>query len=317
MRLLITGGAGTLGAAIVDRMLEKGGVEILALDNFATGARGNLPDAAPHFEFREGSVEDKAFVDKVFADFKPTHVIHSAAAYKDPDDWASDARTNVEGSINVAKAALAAGVRRLVNFQTALCYGRPDQVPIPSDAPTRPFTSYGVSKTAGEQILLMSGLNVVSLRLSNITGPRLAIGPIPTFYQRIKAGKGCFCSDTVRDFMDQDDFLDFLELALDENAPRGVFNVSTGEGRTIKDIFDVVADHLGVTVDPPPPITPPGEDDVQAVVLDPTETEKAFGWKARRGFDETMRRMLAWYDEHGVQAVFAHLKAPPQAQESK
>lgn len=315
MRLLITGGAGTLGAAIVDRMLDKGGVEILALDNFATGNRGNLPEAGTHFAFREGSIEDKAFVDEAFADFKPTHVIHAAAAYKDPDDWTADARTNVEGSINVAKAAMATGVKRLVNFQTALCYGRPDSVPIPATAPTRPFTSYGVSKTAGEQVMLMSGLNVVSLRLSNITGPRLAIGPIPTFYQRIKAGKACFCSDTVRDFMDQDDFLDFLELALDENAPRGVFNVSTGEGRTIKDIFDVVADHLGVTPEPPP-ITPPGDDDVQAVVLDPSATEAAFGWTAKRGFDETMRRMLAWYDQHGVQAVFAHLKAPPQTKDA-
>jgi UDP-glucose 4-epimerase len=313
MRLLITGGAGTLGAAIIDRMLERGDVDILALDNFATGSRDNLPADAPHLELREGSVADKAFVDKAFADFKPTHVIHSAAAYKDPDDWASDAETNVLGSIHVAKAALEAGVKRLVNFQTALCYGRPDAVPIPSSAPTRPFTSYGVSKTAGEQVFLMSGLNVISLRLSNITGPRLAIGPIPTFYQRLKAGKACFCSDTVRDFMDQEDFLDFLDLALAEEAPQGVFNVGTGEGRTIKDIFDVVADHLGVTPEPPP-ITPPGADDVKAVVLDPAATEAAFGWKAKIGFEETMRRMLRWYDENGVLAVYAHLKAPPQAQ---
>ena len=312
MRLLITGGAGTLGAAIVDRMLERGGVQILALDNLATGARGNLPDAAPGFEFREGSVEDQAFVAQAFADFAPTHVVHSAAAYKDPDDWASDARTNVEGSAHVAKAALASGVKRLVNFQTALCYGRPDAVPIPVDAPTRPFTSYGITKTAGEQFMLMSGLNVASLRLSNITGPRLAIGPIPTFYQRLKAGKACFCSDTVRDFMDQDDFLDFLDLALDEAAPQGVFNVSTGEGRTIKDIFDLVADHLGVTPEAPP-ILPPGPDDVQTVVLDPSATEAAFRWKARRSFDETMRRMLAWYDTNGVLAVYAHLKAPTAA----
>jgi UDP-glucose 4-epimerase len=315
MRLLITGGAGTLGAAIIDRLVERGGIEILALDNFATGSRDNLAPGAPGLELREGSVADKAFIDRAFADFKPTHVIHSAAAYKDPDDWASDAQTNVLGAIHVAKAALEAGVKRLINFQTALCYGRPDSVPIKIDNPTRPFTSYGVSKTAGEQILLMSGLNVVSLRLSNITGPRLAIGPIPTFYQRLKAGKACFCSDTVRDFMDQDDFLDFLELTLDEAGPRGVFNVSTGEGRTIKDVFDVVANHLGVTP-PAPPITPPGADDVQAVVLDPTATEAAFNWKAKVGFEETMRKMLHWYDAHGVLAVYAHLKAPPQTEKA-
>ncbi len=105
-------------------------------------------------------------------------------------------------------------MERLVNFQTALCYGRPDATPIPVTAPTRPFTSYGVSKTAGEHYVLMSGLNAVSLRLGNITGPRLSIGPIPTFYTRLKAGKGCFCSDTTRDFLDMEDFFSFLDLAV-------------------------------------------------------------------------------------------------------
>ena len=91
-------------------------------------------------------------------------------------------------------------MEKVINFQTSLCFGRPENLPIPSDHPERPFTSYGISKTAGEMYLLQSGLNVISLRLANITGPRLAIGPIPTFYERLRAGKSCFCSDTKRDF---------------------------------------------------------------------------------------------------------------------
>ena len=55
--------------------------------------------------------------------------------------------------------------------------------------PTRPFTSYGISKTAGEAYLAISDLPLDSLRLANISGPRLAIGPIPTFYKRLKAGQ--------------------------------------------------------------------------------------------------------------------------------
>ena len=54
---------------------------------------------------------------------------------------------------------------RILNFQTVLCYGRPDTVPIPVDHPLRPFTSYGISKVAGEQYLAMSGLPFASLRL--------------------------------------------------------------------------------------------------------------------------------------------------------
>lgn len=310
MRILITGGAGTLGSGLTERYLE-GGHDVLVIDNFATGQRGSLPDAHPKMTVLAGSIADRVLVDKAFAEFKPSHVVHSAAAYKDPADWLEDARTNVEGTINVVHAAKAAGVARLVNFHTALGYGRPDQVPIPVDAPARPFTSYGISKQAGENYLAMSGLPFVSLRLANVTGPRLAIGPIPTFYTRLKAGKGCFCSKTIRDFLDMDDFFDVMDLVMADGAPTGVFNVSTGTGHTIKEIFDIVVDHLGIVLTEPVPEVEPGADDVPAVVLDPSATMAALDWKPRYTFEQTIRRMLAWYDAHGVTAIYSHLKAPP------
>jgi UDP-glucose 4-epimerase len=307
MKLLITGGAGCLGSNLIERYLPQGH-EILVIDNFATGKRQVVPPVKG-LEVVEGSVADAALVDATFARFKPTHVIHSAAAYKDPSDWAEDTRSNVLGSINVAKASIASGVKRLVNFQTALCYGRPKQVPIPVTHPTAPFTSYGISKTAGEAFIVNAGLPVVSLRLANICGPRLAIGPIPTFYTRLKAGKSCFCSDTVRDFLDMTDFFTVVDRVLEEDAPTGVFNVSTGEGRSIHDVFVAVAKYLGM--EPPEvPIVPPGADDVPAVVLDPSETTRVLGWRAKLGFEDTIRRQLEWYDKHGVTDIFSHLAAP-------
>ncbi|PHS38651.1 MAG: nucleotide sugar epimerase [Robiginitomaculum sp.] len=310
MRLLITGGAGCLGANIIDHFLPRAGVEILVLDNFATGYRQSLPQDASNLSIVEGSVANKQQVDDVFDAFKPTHVIHSAAAYKNPDDWQEDINTNVLGSLYVARAAERVGVKRLVNFQTSLTFGRPETTPIPNGAPSKPFTSYGVSKTAGEQIMLAANLNVVSLRLSNITGPRLSIGPIPTFYTRLKAGKGCFCSDTYRDFMDMSDFIKFLDLALDENAPQGVFNVGTGESKSIEDVFDQAVAYLGISMDEPVPVVPAGEDDVKTVVLDASETQKAFNWKAEVSFEDTIRKMYEWYDEFGVTAIFSHVKKP-------
>ena len=311
MRILITGGAGCLGSNLVERYVAAG-YEVLTIDNFATGRREVLPPVKG-LQVTEGSIADAALVERCFAAFQPTHVIHAAAAYKDPDDWAEDSRTNVLGSVNVAKAAQRHGVRRLVNFQTALCYGRPETVPIPIDHPLRPFTSYGISKTAGEQYLLaLTEVPVVSLRLANVTGPRLAIGPIPTFYKRLKAGQSCFCSDTERDFLDMEDFFTATDAALADGAPTGPFNISTGEGRSIKDVFDAVAGHLGAEPESPVPVVPPGADDVRAVVLDPSRSEAQLGWKASVGFAESIRRVLAWYDEHGVGAVFSHL-APPGA----
>lgn len=307
MRILVTGGAGCLGSSLVERYHPRGH-DILVVDNFATGRREVVPEMAG-LAVACGSVADRELVDRLFDRFAPTHVVHAAAAYKDPNDWREDARTNIVGTINVVEASRRARTARFVYLQTALCYGRPTVLPVPVDHPLAPFTSYGISKTAGEAYALMSDLPIVSLRLANITGPRLAIGPIPTFYKRLKADQGCFCSDTVRDFLDMEDFLSLMDLVL-EGAGAGAYNVSTGEGYAIKEIFDIVADHLGITSPAPVPIVPPAPDDVPAMVLDPGRTFREFGWTPRHGFAATIRRMLAWYDAHGVSDIYTHLRGP-------
>jgi UDP-glucose 4-epimerase len=308
LRIFITGGAGCLGSSLTERYLERGD-EVLVLDNFATGHHGSLPEGHKNLTVVEGSVADATLMSKLVAAFKPSYIIHSAASYKDPENWIEDTNVNVEGTINAVRAAQTAGVRRFINFHTALGYGRPDVVPIPVTAPMKPFTSYAISKQAGENYLTLSGLPFVSLRLANVTGPRLAIGPIPTFYKRLKAGQRCFCSRTIRDFVDMEDFLVIVDMALEDAAPTGFFNVSTGEGHSVRDIFDIVVDHLGVTLNDPVDEVDPGANDVPAVVLDPAYTIKMFHWTPRYSFEETVRRTLKWYDRHGVAAIYSHLSA--------
>ena len=307
MRLLITGGAGCLGSNLIERYFPQGH-EICVIDNFVTGKREVIPPQQG-LTVVEGSIADADLVNRTFEAFQPTHVIHSAAAYKDPMDWQEDTATNVLGSIHVAKAAAAHKVSRLVNFQTALCYGRPKTVPIGVDQPISPFTSYGISKTAGEAYLMQSGLSVVSLRLANICGPRLAIGPIPTFYKRLKAGQNCFCSETTRDFLDITDFFVLMDDVLQVDAPTGVFNVSTGEGRTIHDVFLAVANYLSIAP-PDVPVVPPGQDDVPQVVLDPSATQQSFGWTAKVNFEDTIANQLRWYDQYGINDIYSHLAVP-------
>jgi UDP-glucose 4-epimerase len=307
MRILITGGAGCLGSNLVEHWLPRGH-EILVLDNFATGKREVVP-SLPHLSLLEGSIVERDFVDRAFASFRPTHVVHSAAAYKDPCDWREDAATNVLGTVNVVDAAHREQVTRFLNFQTVLCYGRPHTVPIPVEHPLRPFTSYGISKVAGEQYLAMSELPFASLRLANVTGPRLAIGPIPTFYKRLKGGQGCFCTDAHRDFLDMSDFLTAVDLVMKGDAPTGIFNVSSGEGHSIRDVYDAVRDHLKLPPDPDVKVVPVGEDDVPAVVPDPSRTKSVLGWNATVSFAETIKRMLSWYDAHGVSDIYTHLTA--------
>lgn len=305
MRILVTGGAGCLGSNLVEHWLPQGHL-ILVIDNFATGKREVVPPM-PGLTVREGTIVDASWLDECFAAFAPEVVVHAAAAYKNPDDWAQDAQANVLGSIHVARSAARYGVKRLINLQTALCYGRPQSLPIPATHPTAPFTSYGISKTAGEQYMLMSGVPTLSLRIANVTGPRLAIGPIPTFYKRLKAGQNCFCSDTSRDFLDILDFLAFMDRAIAADAAAGVFNLSSGESHSIREIFDIVCAHLGLG-QRDVPLVAAAADDVREVALDPSATTAAFGWRAQVSFDDLIRRQLRWYDHHGVSDVHSHLR---------
>ena len=306
-RILITGGAGCLGSNLLEHLFKQGH-ELLVIDNFATGKKEVVPEQN-RLSLVEGNIADEDLVDKSFEAFKPDFVIHSAASYKDPNNWAEDTNTNILGSIHVAKAAVKYGVRRVINFQTALCYGRPSIVPIPVNHPCNPFTSYGISKHSGEAFLLQSNLPVISFRLANICGPRLAIGPLPTFYQRLKEGKKCFCSEAVRDFLDMGDFLRLMDLALGENAPHGIFNVSTGLGFSIYEVFCAVCEYLGIDT-PEVPRLPVGDDDVYEVVLNPAETEKAFNWKATVNFKDTIQNQLKWYDQFGINDIYSHLAEP-------
>jgi nucleoside-diphosphate-sugar epimerase len=109
------------------------------------------------------------------------------------------------------------------------------------------------------------------------------------------------------------DFLAVLDIVLRDDAPTGIFNVSTGEGHTIKEVFDAVSSYLAIVPADEVPVVPCGPDDVPAVVLDPAATERALGWRAEIGFAETIGRMLRWYDAHGVSAIHSHLQAPGAA----
>lgn len=309
MRLLITGGAGCLGSNLIERYLPHGH-DICVIDNFATGKQKAIPEQ-PGLEVIEGTVADAHLIEKTMERFRPSHVIHSAASYKDPDNWVEDAATNVTGAINIVRACENNNVERLINFQTALCYGRPTTVPISIDHPTAPFTSYGISKTAGEAYILQSSVPAVSLRLANICAPRLAIGPIPTFYKRLKEGKDCFCSDSVRDFLDINDFFSLMDRILTEEFATGVYNVSSGMGHSIHEVFEAVCTYLEIST-PDVPILPVGDDDVREVVLDPAKTHEAFDWQAKVSFTETIHNQLRWYDKFGVNDVYSHLQQPAE-----
>lgn len=309
MKVLITGGAGFVGSHLADRLLARGD-RVLVIDNYATGRRDNLPESAPGLEVLEGDIGDGEVVDRAFAGFGPEVVVHAAASYKDPADWAEDARTNVVGSVNVTKAALAAGSRRLIYLQTALCYGlHPIEQPITLDHPIRPGdSSYAISKTAGEQYIALSGIDYVSFRLANAYGPRNISGPLPTFYSRLTSGKPCFVMDTRRDFVYVSDLVDVLEKAADGAGRTGAYHVSSGGDYSIQELFDATVAAMGITLDAPVEVRPRGADDAFTILLDPTDTNRDFNWRTSVPLEAGVADAIAYYRAYGITDTYTHLK---------
>lgn len=308
MDVLITGGAGFIGSHLAERLLARGD-RIVVVDNFATARRDNL---LPHdgLELIEGSVADDELVSQVFERVAPEVVVHAAASYKDPDDWTEDSRTNALGTANVVREAARAGVRRLLYFQTSLCYGlHPQEQPITLQHPLDPHaSSYAISKTAGEYYVRLSDLDWISLRLANAYGPRNLSGPLPVFYQRLTTDKPCFVVDTRRDFVYIDDLVDVVVRAVDGAGERGVYHVSSGSDQAIEDLFDATVAALGIELDEPVDVRPRDPDDAFTILLDPTKTFDQFQWRPRVALEDGVRSAIDYYREYGIAETFTHLR---------
>lgn len=312
MRVFVTGGAGQVGSTVIDQLLARGD-EIVAIDNFATGRRDNL-QTNPKLRLIEHTIADASTVDRLFEEFKPEVVVHTAASYKDPDDWANDSLVNVVGTANIAKACRSHSVRRLIYFQTALCYGtKPSQSPIRLDHPINPVnSSYAISKTAGEHYVQFSGVEWVTFRLANVIGPRNVSGPLPIFYKRLSEGKRCFVTPARRDFCLADDLARVVVRSVD-GAGRGTYHFSSGHDVAIRELYDAVVKSLKINEYPEPEQVPLGPDDAPSILLDPSRTFADFGSIEFTPLEEIVAKAVAHWRTSGVVGGFTHLAAARQS----
>lgn len=308
MKTLITGGAGFIGSHIADRLVARGD-SVMVIDNFATGRRDSLKEN-PKLEIIEGSIADESLVNSAFDRFSPDVVVHAAASYKDPDAWSEDARTNVVGTANIVRGAKSVGTKRVIYFQTALCYGlKPLESPITIEHPILPKdSSYAISKTAGEHYIALSGVDFLSFRLANAYGPRNLSGPLPTFFHRLTNGKPCFVMDTRRDFIFVDDLVDCVMKAVDGQGDSGYYHISSGGDTSIKELFDSTVAALGIEQDSEVEVRPRNPDDAPSILLDPSKTEATFDWRVSTPLSEGVKRAIEYYKEFGIQETYTHLK---------
>lgn len=305
MNILVTGGSGFIGSHLVDNLLKKENNKVVVIDNYQTGRRDNLKEH-PNLIIKEGTIYDKDLVFNLVSDNKINLIVHTAASYKDPNNWEEDAKTNVTGTINIVKACLKYNVKRLIYFQTALCYGtNPLESPITLEHPILPGgSSYSISKTTAEQYIHLSGLDYVTFRLANVYGPRNISGPLPTFYQRISNNKSCFVVDTKRDFVYVDDLVKVVIKAIDGEG-NGTYHISSGQDISIKELWDATIKSLNIEYDVEEREKNP--DDAPSILLDPSRTNETFSWKADTNLEFGVNKTIEYYKQYGITETFTHL----------
>lgn len=307
MKVIVTGGLGQIGSHITEMLLSRGD-KVVVIDNLATGRKEHLADHH-NLQVIIGTIADKSLVDQVVGEFEPDAIVHTAASYKDPDDWYNDTLTNCVGGANIVNAAKNNKIKRFIYFQTALCYGiRPQQQPIRLDHPRLPSSSsYAITKTSNEFFLELSGIDYVTFRLANVIGPRNVAGPLPIFYQRLKDGKQCFVTKARRDFVFVKDLARVVLRACD-GVGHGAYHFSSGTDISIQELYDAVVSAMEIKEPSPAEVKNLGPDDVFSILLDPSRTFLDYGEIEFTPLHITVSEAISYYKKYGTLGEYTHLR---------
>ncbi|WP_405727100.1 SDR family NAD(P)-dependent oxidoreductase [Streptomyces sp. NBC_00028] len=259
-KILVTGGAGTIGSNLVDLLAEGGAREIVVLDNFVRGRRANLAQALPSgvVEVVEGDVRDVDTVKKVT---EGADLVFHLAAIRITQCAEEPRLANevlVDGTFNVLEAAAAAGVAKVIASSSASVYGMAEDFPTTErHHPYNNDTFYGAAKAFNEGMLrsfhAMYDLDYVALRYFNVYGPRMDIHGLYTevlirWMERIEAGEPPLIlgdGTQTMDFVDVRDIARANVLAAESDVTDEVFNVASGTETSLRELADGLLEAMG------------------------------------------------------------------------
>jgi UDP-glucose 4-epimerase len=171
--VLVTGGAGYIGSHAM-LALKDAGWSVAVIDDLSNGVRHAVPDEVP---FYQGSVADRALVERIFAEQGIGAIMHFAGSIVVPESVEKPLeyyRNNTLASHALMTAAVDAGVKHILFSSTAAVYGAPEKVPVAEDDPKEPINPYGASKLMTEWMLRDASaaysFNYGALRYFNVAG---------------------------------------------------------------------------------------------------------------------------------------------------
>jgi UDP-glucose 4-epimerase len=304
MKIVVTGGAGFIGAHSA-RVLLSRGHEVHAVDDLSHGKREAVPEGAKLHVLDVRSREMIALAESL----RPDAILHLAAQMdvrKSVADPADDASINVLGTINTLEAARRAGTKRFVFASSGgAVYGEQDRFPCDESHPRRPASPYGTSKLCGEEYLLLwtrlHGLSTLALRYANVYGPGQdpmgEAGVVAIFCGKMLKGETPIINGDglqTRDYVYVEDVALANALGL-EGSANGALNVGTGRETNVVEIAQGLKAALGFTgeIKHGPPA--PGEQ--RRSVIDPSAIGSVLGWRPKVRLDDGLPRTARWFSD--------------------
>lgn len=311
MSILVTGGAGYIGAHVV-RLLQERGDRVIVVDNLSTGRADRIGDAKL-VNIDVASDEARKVLANVMVDEDIMAVIHFAARKQVGESVERPAwyyQQNVGGLANVLIAMGDAGVDKMIFSSSAAVYGMPPVEVVSEDIEKKPINPYGETKLIGEWMMADAerawGLNWIGLRYFNVAGAGwtdladpATLNLVPMVLDRLAKGESpkIFGTDydtpdgtCIRDYIHVKDLAEahiFAMDALEKGRPEHrTFNVGTGMGTSVREIIDGLRRISGW--DFPVEELERRAGDPPQLIGDPMSIAVDLGWKANLGVDEIL-----------------------------
>jgi len=294
--VVVTGGAGFIGSAVVNLLLEKG-YTVRVVDDLSTGDLRNLPDH-PRLRFVKHDVTVAEGLDNVLNGAET--IIHMAAVASVPECESNPMKAfkvNVRGLENIIKLGVKNSVKKIVFTSSAAVYGDVEE-PVSEEAPPKPFSVYGHTKLLGETLLENSGVPSLVFRIFNAYGRTGAgvgtYGVVDRFLKNLKEGKPLEIygdGKNVRDFIHVRDVANAIALSVEKDVDGfNVFNLGTGRATTIYELAYLV---LKLSSQGRVVMHPPRQGDIKYSVADISKAARELGFKPTVTLEDYIKQQLS------------------------
>jgi UDP-N-acetylglucosamine/UDP-N-acetylgalactosamine 4-epimerase len=312
MRILVTGGAGFIGANLVEHLLQKSTVQLVrVLDNLATGSLKNLEEFQQHpkFEFVEGDIRNyQTCLDACKGMDRISHQAALGSVPRSINDPLTSNEVNVTGTLNIFTAAKESGIKRIVYAASSSTYGDHPGLPKVEDKIGNPLSPYAVTKYVNELYARvyanLYGLELIGLRYFNIFGPKQnPAGPyaavIPLFAKAVLNNEPPTINgdgEHSRDFTYVGNAVQANELALfteNREAVNQVYNIACGEQTSLNELFSELKNIAGS--DLAPIYGPERKGDVKHSLADIKKAKDLLGYQPSVTIKQGLKPTFEWY----------------------